>query len=477
MRSAIVAAASALVGAASLRAQAPQLKPASPAFMLLVGTVMDSIHNVPLAKATVSVVGTNRSTVTNADGEYKLDSIPPGTRRVVVTHPLLDTIGRKIITQELPFAAGEAHSLDLYTPSGEEMAASTCNKIMRSTRGPAVMLGFVKDPDTGAPVVGAKVSLVYYETDIVGRKQLRAPGPVTDSTGRYSICGLPPDMSGKVQVFRNGVSSGEVPVEVKNMVAVRGFTVAGTQVVAEVKGDSGKIKRVAKGTARVSGIVVDKQGKPLVGARVALQGGGIPAITGSGGVFVLDSLPSGTQALEVRKLGYAAADVPVELSAAAPARKNITLDDFVPTLAVMRVEAQKDKALSDVGYLSRKQTGLGFFMDGNQINHASSEFSEVMRMAPGLRVQPSGDGRTNVITDSRSSSTGCVNIYVDGSPWQSMTPGDIDGFIRPDEMVAVEVYHGSNTPPQYTTPGQSSCAAIVVWTVARIHPDNKSKKP
>ena len=143
---------------------------------------------------------------------------------------------------------------------------------------------------------------------------------------------------------------------------------------------------------------------------------------------------------------------------------------------LLRAITTKDKALSDVGYLSRKQTGLGFFMDGNQINHASSEFSEVMRMAPGLRVQPSGDGRTNVITDARNAASGCVNIYVDGSLWQPMSPGDIDGFIRPDEMVAVEVYHGSNTPPQYSPPGQSSCASIVVWTVARIHPDNNAKK-
>jgi hypothetical protein len=267
-----------------------------------------------------------------------------------------------------------------------------------------------------------------------------------------------------------------VPAEVTNMVAIRGFTVAATQVVAEVKGDSGKMRKVAKGSARVTGVVLNKAGKPLVGARVALQGGGTPVITGTGGNFTLDSLPSGTQALEVRKLGYASTDVPVELSANAAARKNITLDDFVPTLAVMRVEAAKDKALSDVGYLSRKQMGLGFFMDGNQINHSSSEFSEVMRMAPGLRVTPAGDGRTNVITDSRNAANGCVNVYVDGSLWQAMTPGDIDGFVRPDEMVAVEVYHGSGTPPQYTPPGQSGCAAIVVWTVARIHPDNNAKK-
>jgi hypothetical protein len=95
-----------------------------------------------------------------------------------------------------------------------------------------------------------------------------------------------------------------------------------------------------------------------------------------------------------------------------------------------------------------------------------------------LKVQPSGDGRTSVITDSRSATTGCVNFYVDGSPYQQMTPGDIDNYVQPSELVAIEVYHGNETPPQYTTPGMSSCATIVAWTVARVHTQtNRNKKP
>jgi hypothetical protein len=287
-------------------------------------------------------------------------------------------------------------------------------------------------------------------------------------------------MSGKVQVFRNGVSSGEVPAEVTNgFVALRAFSiVAQHQGMAEVKSDSGKLKRYAKGSARVTGKVVDKRGQPLRDARVMLQGGGEVAITKPNGEFVLDSLPSGTQALNIRKLGYSVTEVAVELSANAPATTTITMSDAVPLLETMRVEAAQDKALSDIGYLQRKQTGLGRFYDGKQINHQSMAFSDVMRMDPGLRISPTGDGRTYTITDSRSATTGCVNFYVDGSPFQQMTPGDIDNYIQPSELVAIEVYHGTETPPQYTTPGQSSCATIVAWTVARVHnTPTRSKKP
>src|SRR6185312_17211712 len=196
----------------------------------------------------------------------------------------------------------------------------------------------------------------------------------------------------------------------------------------------------AKGSARVTGKVVDKNGRPLSGARIQLQGGSAVAISKPNGDFTLDSLPSGTQAIEVRKLGYAATDVPVELSSNEPAKATVTMGDFVPVLETMKVEAASNSGLSKVGYLERKQTGMGYYLDGNQINHQSMQFSDVMRAVPGLRISPAGDGRTYVIQDSRDATGGCVNFWVDGTQWQTMSPGDIDQYVRPDELVAVEVY-------------------------------------
>lgn len=467
-----VLAAAALVWLATTPVQIrAQVAPPQSGFAVLQGSVVDSIHGGPLVNASVMIEGTNRSGMTTAEGRYRIDSIPAGPHRVVVLHPLLDTVGIVMRTPSYPFGAGKSHDLDLFIPGGDKLASQLCTPAQRQ-RGPAVMVGFVRDPDTNGPAVGAKVSLVFITTDIIGRKQPpTVREPLVDSTGAYRICGLPADMSGKVQVFRNGVSSGEVPIEVTNGIALRAFSiVAQHQSVAEVKNDSGKIKRIAKGTARVTGKVVDKLGKPLAGARVTLQGGGTVTISRPDGNFTLDSLPSGTQSLEARKLGYAATDQAVELSSTELTRATITMGDFVPVLATMRVEAAQDKALSDLGYTQRKQMGMGYFMDGNQINHETMNFSDVMRTAPGLRVSPTGDGRTYVITDSRNAQGGCVNYVVDGAPWQTMSAGDIDQFVRPNEIVAVEVYHGSQTPPQFTQPGQSSCATIVVWTLARARP-------
>ena len=164
---------------------------------------------------------------------------------------LLDTVGVLMRTPAYPFAAGEpVHELDLTVPGGDLLAKALCRPA-QLTRGPGLMVGFVRDPDTNAPAVGAKVELVFQVTDLIGRKSSTVRSDLTDSTGMYHICGIPADMSGKVQVFRNGVSSGEVPVDAINGVALRAFSIVGQhQAVAEMKNDSGKVKRVAIGSAR-----------------------------------------------------------------------------------------------------------------------------------------------------------------------------------------------------------------------------------
>jgi Carboxypeptidase regulatory-like domain len=454
--------------------------PPAPAngFARVQGFVIDSVHNGPLSNAVVLVEGASRQTMTDVDGHFVLDSIPPGQHRVLVLSAVLDTLGLSMRTPPYTFTANKANELDLSIPSPQRIANAICTSAQRNL-GPAVMVGFVRDPDTKEPAIGAKVQLVFYVADIIGRKQLRTRETPVDSSGLYKICGLPGDMSGKVQVFRNGVSSGEVAAEVTNgFLALRGFSIVGKhETMVAIKTDSGKTKMVARGSARVTGRVLDKKGQPLRDARVMLQGGGDVVLTKPNGEFTLDSLPSGTQALEVRKLGYSVTEVPVELSALQPATANVTMSDAVPLLQTMRVEATKDAGLSKVGYLERKQTGMGYFMDGNQINHESISFADVMRTAPGITVVPLGDGHTYVITDSRNQAGGgCVNFYVDGTKWTEMSPGDVSTYVNPSELVAVEIYHGSETPAQFTSPGMSSCATVVAWTIARIGTQSPNKR-
>ncbi|HKW48115.1 MAG TPA: carboxypeptidase regulatory-like domain-containing protein [Gemmatimonadaceae bacterium] len=461
----------------SARAQNPSSAPAAaPAgFASIHGTVLDSLHDALLSHALVRVENTTREALTDANGAYRIDSVPTGMQRLVVIHPLLDTLGIALVTPPITFNAGEIRAFDLSIPSGETLVSLFCTAAQRSM-GPAALVGFVRDADSEGAAEGAKASLLYYESDPLGfKKTPKVRERPIGKDGHYRICGLPATMSGKLQVFRNGVQTGEVPVDIggtsgTQLLAMRSMSIASNSVVASAgTSDSGKQITIVRGKSRVTGKVLNKYGQPIAGARVELQNTGAATKTRADGGFTLDSLPSGTQTLEIRQLGFSPTEVPVELSQASPQSVTVKMGEYVPVLSTMRVTAQKERGLSDVGFADRKRSGMGYYLDEDQLKmRQSTQFSDMLRTVPGIRVQPAGDG-TNVITSSRNPTGGCVMFYVDGSPWQQMTPGDLDTYVRPEEVAALEVYNGSTTPPQFVQPGNGGCTTVVIWTVRRIN--------
>jgi carboxypeptidase family protein/TonB-dependent receptor-like protein len=468
------------LAAMSVRAQNSAPAPASPSpgFATIRGSVLDSLHDTMVKGALVRVDNGVREGFTDSTGLYRIDSVPPGMHRLVVIHPLLDTLGISLVTPPMTLTAGETRVFELAVPSSETLVSLLCTAARRAL-GPAALVGFVRDADTDSAAKGAKVSLLYYESDPLGlKKSARVREAPIGADGRYRICGLPATMSGKLQVFRNGLQTGEVPVELGGqsgsvLLAMRSMSISSTAtVVASAPNDTiGKTgTMIVRGRARVTGRVLNKYGQPIAGARVELQNTGAATKTRANGDFVLDSLPSGTQTIEVRQLGFSPTEVPVELSMNTPQTVTVKMSDYVPVLSEMRVTAQRERGLNDVGFADRKKTGMGYYLDADQIKmRQTTQFSDMLRTVPGIRVQPVGDGSgANVITSSRDPTGGCVTFYVDGAPWQQMTPGDLDEYVRPEEVAAIEVYNGSTAPPQFQVAGMSGCTTIVIWTERRI---------
>lgn len=425
------------------------------------------------------------SLVVTADehGRFKLDGIPPGVHQLRVEHPMIDTLAIALRSEPVTFDAGEMREVQLATPSSETLIGIVCAPAWRA-RGPAALMGRVREADTGTPAAGAKVSLVWYELDVTSgvRRAPRVREQTVGPDGIFRICGLPAGIDGKLQVIRGPLTSGDIPLNFgEELLALRSMSIAapGEVVAAPVTGDSGassaRTSRTAVpsapvlGNARLTGRVLNKEGRPLQGARVQLENTTRVASTRTDGEFVLDSLPPGTQNVTVRLLGYAPIERAVDLSSRDPQHITVTLDNFVPVLEAVRVNAQRERALDDVGYSRRKRTGMGWYMDSEQLkaHETSQNFSDVMRIAPGVRVVQAGNGR-QAITSSRDPGGGCVNIWVDGSQWQQMEPGDVDDFVKPFELGAVEVYSGTNTPPEYAPAGRGNCVTIVAWTKRRL---------
>src|SRR5665213_1256669 len=70
-------------------------------------------------------------------------------------------------------------------------------------------------------------------------------------------------------------------------------------------------------------------------------------------------------------------------------------------------------------------------------------------------ARPSADGRAYVISDAQKTADGCVNFFVDGVLWQTITAGDIDTAVQPAQVVAIEAYRSSATPSQFVPRDQN----------------------
>jgi hypothetical protein len=451
---------------------APPVPPTTGYFQ---GVAIDSVHGEPLVGALIQLEGSGRMGITDSLGRFLVDSIKPGSYRVVVDHPLLDTLGISLVTPPMEIVVNELTRAVIAVPSSAFLVNLYCPAARRAL-GPGALVGRVREPDSDSAAIGARVSFVWYDPDPPGLPaQLRVtkrPPRVREATvgvdGTYRLCGLPEKYEGKLQAQRkDGGATAEVPVAQEDgLLALRSMSVAALPAVAS-RDSTGAVRRVARGSARVFGKVTNKNGAPVAGARVGLMGTSAATLTKANGDFVLDSLPAGTQALVVRQIGYTPTEVPVDLSSRAPARVAVKLGDFVPELSTIEVVAVREEGLQRVGFLDRKRTSAGgYFLGPDQLDKRNAlRFTDVMRTVPGIRVTEQ-NGQA-MLAPSRGASGGCVTVFVDGAKWQQLEPGDLDTFVRPNEVAAVEVYNGTSMPAEFSTPGQN-CSSIVVWTKTRV---------
>ena len=449
----------------------------------LQGVAIDSIHDTPLVNAIIQLSGTDRVGLTDSLGRFLVDSIKPGSYKVDVDHPILDTLGIMLSTAPMQFVANEVTRVVIAVPSQEFLAGRFCTPARRAL-GPGVLAGRVREPDSDVAAVGARVSLVWYDPDppaVAGvpvkiKKAPRVREATVGEDGTYRLCGLPEQYEGKLQAQRkDGGTTAEVSITQEDgLLALRSMSVA-PLAVAKGTDSAGKPTTVVKGAARVLGRVLNSRGTPVENARVTLNGTGASALTRANGEFVLDSLPAGTQAITVRHLGYAPTEVGVELSARTPARVNVQMGPYVPVLETREVVSRQDAGLERVGWTQRKRgASSGYFISPEQIEaRKATQFTDLLTTTPGIRVQGSM-GRMYIEATRTAGRRGCVNVYVDGSRWQQLEAGDLDSFVRPQDVAAIEVYPGGGSMPVEFQSTGGDCAAVVVWTKLNVNRRVKS---
>jgi hypothetical protein len=442
------------VGAATAplaaRAQQPAVPPPSKEFGVLVGAVNDSIRGGPLVGALVSITGSPRQAKTDARGNFRIDSIVPGQVVIVVTHPMLDSLGLMVRSAPFMLGGGQRLRATLSTASLGDLSLGPCPPATEEQT--SILIGRVTTAETGEAAASARISFVYTEP-------LRAKSPDhvrtarVGATGLFIICGLPSTVAGNVQASIGSVATADLPVSLNNeAIAVASLAI----------GAPGGVSASLRGSVRMKG------GAPVGGAQVAVTGTSALAVTADDGSFTLRGLPPGTQETIVRKIGFAPASRVVALAAHDPTTLNVFLDT-ARVLSAVKVESKLDDGLAKVGFSDRKRSTGAWFLTPDQIDRAKPLLTtDVLHAAAGLRVA-SGNGGTVLqamrgSSMSTGSSGGCINIFLDRARFQQMQPGDVDAAIPANELGAVEFYSGATTtPPEFSVPG-TTCATLVLWS-------------
>jgi carboxypeptidase family protein len=454
-----------LILASSLGAQraappAAAAKPATPMGRLM-GVVVDSIHLAPMTGATIRIGDTGRTAVTSRGGVFVVDSVPAGEHVLTVRHPLLDSLYLSLATPPLRVVADSATEVIMALPSLRSLMGSDCAPATKLL-GPSIFAGRVLDPETMQPAPRVRVTLVYTElaagTDIGLRRMARVRAATSDARGYYRICGLPSRLEDATLQAENGrVKTAEVPVTMDESIGLRSLLV-------RPAADS----LVTTGYAVVTGQVLDTIAMPVANAQVSVEGAASITTTNARGEFVLDSLPGGTQALVVRRVGFAPGRTIVDIAGGAPARVALRLERAVPRLNPVVVTAQAE-VLSKVGFEERQKRGMGAFLGPEDIQRLQPQLvTSALRSLPGLRVVPTGSGGYTVQSSRAGGMGGCITYWVDGAPFRELSPGDVDNAFPASQLAAIESYQPGSAPPQFTSPGESGCTAVVIWTQASV---------
>ncbi|MDE3110243.1 MAG: carboxypeptidase regulatory-like domain-containing protein, partial [Acidobacteriota bacterium] len=244
-------------------------------YATLTGTVTNSA-GTGLQNVTVSVG--SQSAITNAQGAYVLDGLPPGAASITAF-----LYGYTTATANVTFAAGQNY---VFSPT---LYASTPPTT-------ATLIGTVVDAATKAPISGASIVLGASTT-------------TTSATGQFTLAGLTP-----------GSFSLTVSAPNYQTLTVTGTSVGGTNNVGTLP------LTLAQTTSSMSGTVTDAASNaPIAGASVAVSGTSLSASTDSTGHYSIAGISGLSFTVSVSAAGYQTRQLPVQLTAPTALTLNASL--------------------------------------------------------------------------------------------------------------------------------------------------------
>ena len=412
------------------------------------GIAYDSLNRAPLTGAVITIVGTARSTKTDADGRFQFDSVRPGTHTFAAQHAALDSLGFSGVSARATVNDGLTE-VRLGSPSFATLWRRACGDT-RPPKDSGFVYGTVRDATSGSPAPNAIVDITWIDLKVTKRLRIsetRWRGrSVTGDAGDFAVCGVPLDVGLRIIAVTDSAASGLIQLPVREARVQRRDLLVGL-----VTDDS-----AGPGRGTIVGLVTDSSGRPVPEARVVADG--VPELrTDSAGRFTVRHVPIGSRQVEVLAIGMSPVVSVVDVTAADTATVFATMRR-ITTLDVVRVTASPlaRKLARDLD--DRRKVGTGYVRDSTEIA-AHGTLASVFYTFPSVEVRRTGMGHDFILTLPLGAGRCPANLLIDG---RQATHDELQ-FYRPSDIAAVEVY-----PRRLSAPGQfvrdNPCGVVVLWT-------------
>jgi Carboxypeptidase regulatory-like domain/TonB-dependent Receptor Plug Domain len=445
------------------------------------GVVRDSIARTPLARAMVQLVGTDstarigRTTVSDSLGRFTLIDVPAGRYALGFFHPMLDSLGLEPTLREVLVDGHQPVRADLAIPSPMRIRAAICGTPAPDESG-AVLVGVVRDASDRAPAAGVTVSGDWLEFTFGHdglTRHIQRRVTKTGENGWFSMCNVPSAGTVALIAIRGADSTDVIEVQVPTEGFVRRELYLGharTVVIGDTatRADTlaPPLRRLHVGDGRVSGTVVTAvEGRPLDGAQVSIVDGPRTRANERGEWTIVDA-PAGTRTLEVRALGYYPERRAVDVVAGvAPVR--VVLSTLKAVLDTVKVMASRLTRGDRTGFQERRRSAAGRYLTSEDIvRRHPLNTSDIFKMVPGVRLVLDPNGfDTRILVRGNMSEWCLASFYLDGHLMNALSTDEIDTWVHPNEVKAIEIYSGAGAPAEFQRGMRDDgCGSIVIWT-------------
>jgi hypothetical protein len=487
----------ATAGAVVLACAAAAQQPVVDAPTVVHGTVFDSLTRTPLSGARVSFVpaaalGTPPLAITtDANGSFEI-ALASGRWLAAIEYPLFDALGVDLPARPVDVPRAKEFALTLVTPSPETVTRAFCGP--RPHASDVAVVGMVRAGKAAAGLDSVEV-LVQWVTLTLGRngyaRTVETRSARTSRDGWYVLCGVPAGADVVAWAERRGATTGTIettlPRAPSRLDLVLDTTVRAASASIEAAADSvvGRNSTAARntagarandarrppmpnGTARYRAMVRDVAGHPVPNARARTLGHGY-VLSDERGAVLLDSLPGGSQTLEVLAVGFAPDRRVVEASTGNTAVDTVVLASLKSLLDTIRVTAGRD----EVGFEARRRGQVGQFITAADILRENPRTtSSLLRTREGVRLDYDRDGNAHIMTSVAGRPCRPL-VLIDGFPAAPVPTvkgvPDVNWAFLPPEIGGVEIYtNPAQIPAKFAIWGDRSCGAIMFWTREKL---------